>query len=611
MRIRALLLFTPLLLTAATSTPADPVRSAAESALALLQVSQKNWNQSCSSCHHQLLPALALRDAREHGLKYDEAAARAANRQTFSFYSDLDRAVQHTWIIDPAMDDAFRLVAANAAGVRPSIVTAVYAREVASAQYGDGHWATLDVRPPQSYCPITATAIALRAIQLYSHYELASGTQARVQKAREWLESQQARDTEERSEQLMGLLWSGAAADQRARLAAQLIATQQSDGGWNSLAGRASEAYSTGQALVALADAGGVSTSDPAWQRGIRFLVNTQKPDGSWRVSSRLHPPAPVSPPYFESGYPGGHDQFVSAMAASYAVMALARSLGPASSAPAPPLREAEPATPEPWAETVLFGSAADVRALLDAKKLDPNAATRAGGTTALMMAVPDLDKTRLLLDAGANAEGRAKDRYSALLVAAAYPGSGPVVRLLLDRGAQIQLPKGAGRPIYNATALNRAAFTHDSDLIRLLLAAGDRPEEKTFLLGMIPAVPALTALSYNDTGSLAALLDKGVPVDYADGDGITLLAWAAISNRLDVARLLLARGAKVNVVDSKGMTPLLYAASIDFGDSAMVDLLLKAGADPAARTKDGLTALDLARRYEHRTLVPVLSASR
>ena len=47
---------------------------------------------------------------------------------------------------------------------------------------------------------------------------------------------------------------------------------------------------------------------DPAWRRGLQYLLETQAGDGSWHVASRLHPPAFVSPPYFESGYPYGHD---------------------------------------------------------------------------------------------------------------------------------------------------------------------------------------------------------------------------------------------------------------------------------------------------------------
>jgi len=181
------------------------------------------------------------------------------------------------------------------------------------------------------------------------------------------------------------------------------------------------------------------------------------------------------------------------------------------------------------------------------------------------------------------------------------------VLKLLLDKGALIQLPKGAGRPWFNATALNRAAFAHDARVMDLLLAAGDRPDEKMYLLGMAPVVPALTALGYDDAASVKVLLDKGTPVDLTDDDGISLLEWAAISNHPKTARLLLERGAKVNWVDKKGMTALLYAASIDFGDSAMIDLLLHAGADPKIRNADGLSAFELASRYEHRNLIASL----
>jgi ankyrin repeat protein len=59
-----------------------------------------------------------------------------------------------------------------------------------------------------------------------------------------------------------------------------------------------------------------------------------------------------------------------------------------------------------------------------------------------------------------------------------------------------------------------------------------------------------------------------------------------------------------VNAVDKNGMTPLLYAASIDYGDSAMIELSLKSGAKKHAKTPHGLTALDLAHKYEHAHLV-------
>jgi hypothetical protein len=158
------------------------IRDAAAKAVALLQASQKTWysHQSCASCHQQVLPALAFRAAREHGIPVNEPAAHADAAAAFGFYADLDRAVQYTHIIDPALSDGYALLAADAVGVRLSLVTAVYARHIAAHQEPDGHWETMDERPPQSYSPFTATAVSVAAIQRYSHPSMQADTQARV-----------------------------------------------------------------------------------------------------------------------------------------------------------------------------------------------------------------------------------------------------------------------------------------------------------------------------------------------------------------------------------------------------------------------------------------------
>jgi ankyrin repeat protein len=604
-------LWTGILCSITVVSAADPssarIQEATTKAVAVIQKSQKTWysKQNCFSCHQQVLPALAFRAAREHGIPVDEPAAHADAAAAFGYLSNLDRAVEYTHIIDPAMDDGYGLLAANAAGLRPSLVTAVYARLIAVRQQMDGHWETYDERPPQSYSPFTATAISMHAIQLYAHASQKADAQARVTRARTWLLSHTPRATEERVSQLLGAHWAGADQAELKKMAGALKVAQNSDGGWSSLDGRPSDAYSTGQTLVALHDAGGVETVDPVWKHGIDYLLSTQAPDGSWHVASRLHPPAPVSPPYFETGHPYGHDQFVSAMGESSAVMALAAALGPAKPS-APVLKEAEPSGIEPWAEALLFGSAADVKKLLDSG-FDPNSATKSGGVTALMLAAPDAEKMKLLIDRGANAEARAKNRYSALLVAAQYPDSSAAMNLLLDHGAKVRLPPGQGAPLFNAYPTFLASFSGNAAIIPRLHKEGDPVDAKMNLLGFIPLTPLLTLATTDRTEAVAALLDAGAKVDEADGDGITILAWAAIANRVDMARLLIARGAEVNHVDKKGMTPLLYAASIDFGDSAMIDLLLKSGARANARTKEGLTALDLARKYQHIHLVASL----
>lgn len=328
----------------AGDTSTARIQEAATKAVAIIQKSQQNWyaKHSCFSCHQQVLPALAFRFAREHGIPVDESAAHADAAAAFGYFSNFERAVEYTHIIDPALSDGYGMIAANSVGVRPSVVTAVYARLLAARQEADGHWESADERPPQSYSPFTATAISLHAIQLYAHPSQKADAQARAERARSWLLSHQPPATEERVYQLLGASWAGADQATLLKLAAALQATEQADGGWNSLDGRSSDAYSTGQVLVALHEAGGMAITDHAWQRGIAYLLNTQAPDGTWHVVSRLHPPAPVSPAYFETGHPYGHDQFISTAGASLSVMALATALGPAK--PTQPfLKEAEP----------------------------------------------------------------------------------------------------------------------------------------------------------------------------------------------------------------------------------------------------------------------------
>jgi hypothetical protein len=97
------------------------------------------------------------------------------------------------------------------------------------------------------------------------------------------------------------------------------LADQRTDGGWAQLPTLSSDAYATGQALVALRESGAITANDPAYKRGAQFLLDTQFADGSWYVKTRALP----IQPYFETGFPFGHDQFISAAATNWATQAL------------------------------------------------------------------------------------------------------------------------------------------------------------------------------------------------------------------------------------------------------------------------------------------------
>jgi hypothetical protein len=125
--------------------------------------------------------------------------------------------------------------------------------------------------------------------------------------------------TEDRAFAVLGLIWGSGSDAAIAKAARELLSLQRPDGGWAQLSALQSDAYATGQALVALHESRVVNVSDAAYQRGIRYLLNTQLADGSWYVQTR----APAIQPYFDSDFPHGPDQFISAAATNWAAMAL------------------------------------------------------------------------------------------------------------------------------------------------------------------------------------------------------------------------------------------------------------------------------------------------
>ena len=65
--------------------------------------------------------------------------------------------------------------------------------------------------------------------------------------------------------------------------------------------------------------AAGVKPEEEAYQKGVQYLLKTQRDDGGWVVETH-------SPPvqrFFDNGDPGGKSQFISFPATAWAVMAL------------------------------------------------------------------------------------------------------------------------------------------------------------------------------------------------------------------------------------------------------------------------------------------------
>jgi ankyrin repeat protein len=196
-------------------------------------------------------------------------------------------------------------------------------------------------------------------------------------------------------------------------------------------------------------------------------------------------------------------------------------------------------------------------------------------------------------------------------MVAAQYgESSTAALNLLLDHGAEVRLAEGQKPPMFNASPFFLAAYSGNIEILPRLREAGAKFDEPMVLIGTSSTTAIAGAVRLGNLAMVQKLLDLGVPVDEPERSGITLLDRAVLGNQVEIAKLLIVRGGDVNHADKIGFTALLYAASIDFGDSAMIDLLLKSGAHTDVRTKDGFTALDLARKYKHTHLIASLEAS-
>lgn len=584
------------------AAPAPTPQAAVVRALPLLQRSAQSFveQRACVSCHHNILPILVLHMAQDRGLRLDGKALTAVETRTFRELRGpqaLDEAIQGVNVSDPTPNDSLLLMAANAARLPRDLTLEVYARRIARWQRGD-HWETSDFRPPHSSSSFTATATAIRALQAYMPDALEAERDAVIGRARAWLAATPPQSTEDASYRLLGLVWSGAGPDVMALARRDLVAMQDSTGGWPQLPGYRPDAYSTGEALVALRD-GGMPIADRIWQRGVAHLLATQADDGSWRVRTRMLSPAEISPPYFTTGFPYRKDEFLSYAGTSWAVMALLAAMPAGSAGPGGPALRSDPEPAGqggPALRSALFGTSRELTELLD-KGLDPNTAT-AQGTTLLMAAAADADTVRLLLGRGANASTRAQSGVDAVTVATTYRGTSDVVRLLLDAGSTAAPPAGVR---LRHAPLIYASMAGDLDVAALLLARGAPASAEALAESITFDNPVITR----------ALLKAGADAQGRESTGATLLHWAAITNRPAAVPLLVDAGVPVNAQDDFGFTALMYAATVDVGDTRLVSALLQAGADSRIRNAAGRTALQQAVFLEHDSLARTLRERR
>ena len=296
----------------AGASDATAIRSAVEKAIVTLQKSGPQFVKvsGCSSCHHQSLPQMLTGAARKRGYSVDETVAAQQMKSVMAMFRPIrEKLVDGSVTLpNPGISVSYSLLGLEAEGHAPDETTQAMTLAIARTQLADGSFAVLPARPPMEASPFTSTALSIRALRVY-------GVEAddRIAKARAWLINARPSTNEDRTMRLLGLAWSNAPKADIDKAADELVAAQRADGGWAQLDGLETDAYATGQAMVALLSAG------RSVNHGVAYLLRTQIADGTWHVRTRSNPFQPLK----DSGFPHGRDQWISAAGTSWAAMAL------------------------------------------------------------------------------------------------------------------------------------------------------------------------------------------------------------------------------------------------------------------------------------------------
>ncbi len=177
----------------------------------------------------------------------------------------------------------------------------------------------------------------------------------------------------------------------------------------------------------------------------------------------------------------------------------------------------------------------------------------------------------------------------SAVLVAMYY-GEPAIARLLVERGASLNLFEAAA---VGATARIQELDKENPGQLNTFAPDGFTP------LGL--------AAFFGHTDAVRWLLAHGADPNIASRNNqhVMPLHSAVAAKQHDISAMLLEAGAKVNAVQADGFTPLHEAAQN--GQRDVVELLLAHGADRGAKKSDGKTPLDLALEYGYGGIVDLL----
>lgn len=214
-------------------------------------------------------------------------------------------------------------------------------------------------------------------------------------------------------------------------------------------------------------------------------------------------------------------------------------------------------------------------------------------------------------------------------LIFAAISGNEDLVKLLLSKGAYVNI-----RDNYGRTALSRVIKDENEnyeEVAKLLISEGADINTKILML----------VISKKNINLLRLILEKGIDINTRDDQGDTLLMNAVKEGNKEITKLLISEGADVKAKTENGFTALIYASlhgnlemidilvdksNIDETNSSgksalmiasengykdLVELFLSKGSDLDKKDEDSFTAQQLAYKNRHKEIVEILKVAK
>lgn len=297
-------------------------REAVEAGLQILQKAVRNYpeHRNCFSCHHQTLPMQAMAGCRDAGYEIDEPLFADALKFSLKSFSGRTKSLREGKNIGGrALTVGYGLWTLDVGAHPHDDTSEAMVAYLLKTQSSDGSWKAPSNRPPMSGSTPMCTVLSAYYADKFAGESQREEVDKAIEKSRTYLLEAEAKSQDDRNARLWGLSLLGADEAEVAAARKAVLASQREDGGWAQLDDMQSDAYATGQALYVLRETG-LPTSDKAFRRGVKFLLDTQQADGSWLVETRAKPVQV----FFDNGDPGGKSQFITIAATGWAVAALA-----------------------------------------------------------------------------------------------------------------------------------------------------------------------------------------------------------------------------------------------------------------------------------------------